>query len=86
MGGRGQNETMDRAAAVTMDLADSLAPFRSQFSVAGPIYLDGNSLGRPSESVVAALAAAVQVWSENLVGGWSEWIDLPVRVGDRVGR
>jgi len=34
---------VDRAAAVTMDRGDPLAPYRSQFSVAGPIYLDGNS-------------------------------------------
>ena len=77
---------MDRAAAVTMDLADPLAPYRSQFAVAGPIYLDGNSLGRPSASVAEGLAAAVRDWSENLVGGWSRWIDLPAAVGDRVGR
>ena len=78
--------TVDRAAAVTMDLADPLALYRSQFTVAGPIYLDGNSLGRPSASVAEGLAAAVRDWSENLVGGWSRWIDLPAAVGDRVGR
>ena len=71
-----------------MDLADPLASYRSQFTVAedGPIYLDGNSLGRPSQSVVEGLAAAVRDWSEDLVGGWSRWIDLPGAVGDRVGR
>ena len=67
---------MDRAAAVTMDLADPLAPYRSQFTVAGPIYLDGNSLGRPSKSVVEGLTAAVNDSSEKLVGGWSQWIPL----------
>jgi len=77
---------VDRAAAVTMDLADPLAPYRSQFTVAEPIYLDGNSLGCPSTSVTEGLAAAVRDWSENLVGGWSRWIDLPAAVGDRVGR
>jgi len=69
-----------------MDLADPLAPYRREFNVAGPIYLDGNSLGRPSTSVVKAMAAAVQDWSDSLIGGWSRWIDLPVTVGDRVGR
>ena len=78
--------TVDRAAAETMDLADPLASYRSQFTVAGPIYLDGNSLGRPSKSVVESLTAAVHDWSEKLVGGWSQWIDLPAAVGDRVGR
>jgi kynureninase len=77
---------VDRASAETMDLADPLACYRSQFSSKGPIYLDGNSLGRPSKSVADALAAAVGDWSENLVGGWSRWIDLPAAVGDRVGR
>ncbi len=69
-----------------MDLADHLAPYRSQFIVTGPIYLDGNSLGRPSRSVVEGLTAAVHDWSEKLVGGWSQWIDLPTAVGDKVGR
>jgi kynureninase len=69
-----------------MDLADPLALYRSQFTVAGPIYLDGNSLGRPSKSVVEGLTAAIQDWSEKLVGGWSQWIDLPAAVGDKVGR
>ncbi len=79
---------VDRAAAEKMDLADPLAPYRSRFIVASnePIYLDGNSLGRPSKSVVEGLAAAVSDWSENLVGGWSRWIELPTAVGDRIGR
>jgi kynureninase len=77
---------VDRAHAVMMDLADPLAPYRDQFGVAGPIYLDGNSLGRPSAALVEALAQAVRDWSEKLVGGWSSWIDLPLVVGDRVGR
>jgi len=69
-----------------MDQADPLAPYRSQFKLEGPIYLDGNSLGCPSASVVEGLAAAVRDWTDNLVGGWSRWIDLPGAVGDRVGR
>jgi len=77
---------VDRAAAVTLDLEDPLAPYRRQFNTEGPIYLDGNSLGRPSASVVERLAEAVRDWSENLGGGWSRWIDLPAAVGDRVGR
>ena len=36
--------------------------------------------------MVEGLAAAVRDWSEDLVGGWSRWIDLPGAVGDRVGR
>jgi kynureninase len=52
----------------------------------GAIYLDGNSLGRPPAVVVEAVSNALHDWSENLVGGWSRWIDLPGTVGDRVGR
>jgi kynureninase len=51
----------------------------------GPIYLDGNSLGRPAAAVAEALGDALRDWSEKLVGGWPRWIDLPGSVGDRVG-
>jgi kynureninase len=79
---------VERADAEAMDRADPLAPYRSQFTDdrPGPIYLDGNSLGRPSASVIEAVSAALADWSENLVGGWSRWIDLPAAVGDRIGR
>jgi kynureninase len=79
---------VERAEAEAMDRADALAGYRSQFTAAEPgaIYLDGNSLGRPSASVVEGLAAAVRDWSESLVGGWSRWMDLPGAVGDRIGR
>jgi kynureninase len=79
---------VERSDAEALDQKDTLAPYRSQFPGAetGAIYLDGNSLGRPSESVVDGLAAALRDWSENLVGGWSRWMDLPAAVGDRIGR
>ena len=68
---------MDRAAAVTLDLEDPLALYRSQFDTAGPIYLVGNSLGnRPSASVAERLVEAVRDWSENLVGAVVE-VDRP---------
>ncbi len=71
-----------------MDLADPLARYRNEFTDAddGPVYLDGNSLGRPSRSVTEAMSAAMVDWSDNLVAGWSRWIDLPGSVGDRIGR
>ena len=81
-----QNGAVNRDEAVQLDTADPLAGYRSQFAGDGPIYLDGNSLGRPSRSVIEALQAALRDWSENLVGGWSRWIELPVAVGDRIGR
>jgi kynureninase len=78
---------MDRAAAEALDRHDSLAAFRDRFPIddSGPIYLDGNSLGRVSYSLRDAVAAGLQEWQDDLVGGWSRWIDLPLQVGDRLG-
>ncbi len=79
---------MDRAAAEALDADDQIAGWRIQFKEkeGGAIYLDGNSLGRPAAVVVDALGEAVRDWTDNLVAGWSRWIDLPRTVGDRVGR
>jgi kynureninase len=78
---------MDRPAAEALDRADPLARFRDRFPIdeSGPIYMDGNSLGRTSYAVGAALHDGVQEWQAHLVGGWSRWIDLPGEVGDRLG-
>jgi kynureninase len=78
---------MDRAGAEALDRADALSSGRGQFPIpdGGPIYLDGNSLGRPSHSVREAIAAGVREWQAQLVGGWRDWIELPSAVGDRVG-
>ena len=78
---------MDRATAAEMDRVDPLAPFRSPFDIddAGPVYMDGNSLGRPPRSVLDALRAGAEEWARRLVGGWESWIDLPAAVGDRLG-
>ncbi len=79
---------MDRAAAEALDADDQISGWRAQFDEkeGAAIYLDGNSLGRPAAAVVDALNEAVRDWTNNLVGGWSRWIDLPRTVGDRVGR
>lgn len=65
-----------------------MAALRAEFDISdvGPIYLDGNSLGRPPRSTVAAIVAAAAEWADRLVGGWEDWIDLPAQVGDRLGR
>jgi kynureninase len=72
--------------AAALDAADPLAGFRHRFgeSEAGRIYLDGNSLGRPSEAVAERMAANVREWSDRLVEGWTDWVELPRRVGDRL--
>ena len=73
--------TRDHAAA--LDAADPLAGFRSRFVLEGDeIYLDGNSLGRLPVSTRARLESIVAEWGARLVGGWHEWIDYPVRIGD----
>jgi len=78
---------MDRAVAEALDRDDPLASFRERFPIddAGPIYMDGNSLGRTSYAVREALDAGVRDWQEQLVSGWSDWIELPAQVGDRLG-
>ena len=77
-----------RADALALDVADELAQFRDRFVIDddGPIYLDGNSLGRLPRSTEERLARVVrEEWGSGLVGSWSRWIDLPRAVGDRIG-
>ena len=55
----------------------------------GMIYLDGNSLGPLPKGVAARVAQAItEEWGRMVITGWNRagWIDLPARVGDRVGR
>ncbi len=78
----------DRGEAERLDAEDPLAGFRERFVVADPdtIYLDGNSLGRLPIATRERLATLVEQWGSELVGAWEEWIELPQRVGDLVGR
>ena len=69
---------------VPLDASDPLAPFRERFVVNDPdlVYLDGNSLGRPSKRSLERLARTAGEWAGELVGGWDHWLDLPLRLGD----
>jgi kynureninase len=79
---------ISRETALELDAADPLAPFRDEFVIPDPevIYLDGNSLGRTPKATVARLKQVVeQEWAADLIHSWEHWLDLPRRVGDRLG-
>ena len=55
----------------------------------GVIYLDGNSLGPLPRAAAARVAECVtKEWGEMLITAWNRarWMDLPRRLGDRIGR
>jgi len=78
---------IERARAEALDAADPLATFRERFvhDDPGRIYVDGNSLGRLPKETAEALAARATEWGSRLVTAWSDWIDLPLSVGDLLG-
>jgi kynureninase len=75
---------------VELDASDPLAAYRDRFVGAETplVYFDGNSLGRPLKVTGPRLAAFVdQEWGGRLIRGWDErWYDLPLTLGDRLGR
>ena len=79
-----------RRAFEALDAQDPLGPLRDAYAVpADRIYLDGNSLGVPTHAALAAArTAAEEEWAGQLIGAWNEadWIGLPRRLGDRIGR
>ena len=80
---------MDLSAA-ERDAADPLAGYLDRFLPAPGVaaYLDGNSLGRPLAASVERVESVMRTqWAERLIRGWDEgWMDLPVRIGDELGR
>lgn len=81
---------MSRGLALALDVKDPLAPLRSQFSLPdGVIYLDGNSLGALPVAAPARAARTVEEeWGQGLIRSWNAagWVDLPQRVGAKIGR
>ena len=77
----------DRSHAEALDAADPLAGFRARFELGDErhLYLDGNSLGRLPLATRERLHAAIDEWGSELVTGWHDWIDLPLRAGDALG-
>lgn len=79
----------DRAYALELDKNDPLADFRSKFVITDPnlCYLDGNSLGRLPHATVKAVSDFLsQEWGNEVVTGWSHWIDEAQVAGDLLGR
>jgi kynureninase len=76
--------------AAELDAGDPLAEYPSQFIRDGETraYLDGNSLGRPLIASRERVAAFIETqWGGRLIRGWDEsWLDLPLRIGDQLGR
>lgn len=55
----------------------------------GKIYLDGNSLGPLPRGAAERVEKTIRdEWGKMVITGWNRagWMDLPARVGDRVGR
>lgn len=73
-----------------LDANDPLAGLRDAFELpADTVYLDGNSLGALPRHVRPRLDNLVtEQWGRDLISSWNRngWIDLPRRVGDRIGR
>ena len=73
-----------------LDANDPLARFRERFVPAPDVaaYLDGNSLGRPLTASIERVDALLrEQWATRLIRGWDEgWLELPMRLGDELGR
>lgn len=81
---------MSLADARARDAADPLRRFRDEFVIeaGGPIYLDGNSLGRlPRRTRELAAGLVNRQWGERLIRGWGEgWLELSSRIGGKIAR
>jgi kynureninase len=79
-----------RQDCLALDAADPLAPLKDQFSLPeGTLYLDGNSLGAMPKSTAARVQQVIaEEWGRDLIKSWNTagWIDLPSRIGDKIGR
>lgn len=82
--------TITLADCEQRDTRDPLRTLRGQFELPEHvIYLDGNSLGAMPRTALARVAHAVTAeWGQGLIRSWNSagWIDLPQRLGDKIGR
>lgn len=81
---------LTRAQLEALDRDDPLRTFRERFALpAGTIYLDGNSLGAlPRDTAPRLQTLVTQEWGDSLIRAWNAhgWVDLPQRLGDKIGR
>ena len=81
---------MTISQASSGDGTDIFSVTRQRFALPdGVIYMDGNSLGALPRSVIERTRKTVeQEWGRDLITSWNrhDWIDLPRRVGDKIGR
>jgi kynureninase len=79
---------MDRRDAERLDADDPLGWLRDRFVVdeTGPLYLDGNSLGRLPRATVGAVERVLrEEWGSGLVRSWLGWMERADAIGDRLG-
>ena len=78
-----------REKAARLDAVDPLRHCRELYVPAEGLvaYLDGNSLGRPLRATARRLTRLVEHdWGSRLIRSWEEqWMELPLRLGDRIG-
>src|ERR1700677_3282432 len=76
-------------AAVTLMIDHLFEGTRAMFDLPkGVVYLDGNSLGAMPKSARERVHRELdESWGRELIRAWNSagWIDLPARVGDRIG-
>ena len=87
------------AFARRMDRIDGLGHYRRRFvglendpadttdTARSVVYLDGNSLGRPTRASVDRITDFLGgAWGTRLIRGWDdEWMQLPLTIGDALG-
>ncbi|HEV7689711.1 MAG TPA: aminotransferase class V-fold PLP-dependent enzyme [Hyphomonadaceae bacterium] len=81
-----------RRECEALDMDDPLQHARKAFVLPEKtIYLDGHSLGPAThEAIKRVNHAAAQEWAQGLIRSWNDagggegWIDLPLRVGQRI--
>jgi kynureninase len=72
--------------AARLDAADPLSAVADRFSLPDDrLYMDGNSLGPPSDAALASLDRVVDEWRELLIGGWTDADPPWFGVGERLG-